>query len=101
MPSHICFGHYILPRDHSSITSAKSWVGGVIKWEFLLIYSTIYANIGGWVSLKKPKHADVILEWFPRHIKADDPLYSVLYRHSLIYAVNVGIQIKTAEAKTA
>ena len=30
-------------RDHSSITSAKRWVGGVRKWQFLLIYSTIHA----------------------------------------------------------
>ena len=36
-------------RDHSSTTSAKRWVGGVIKWQFLLIYSTIYADVGGWV----------------------------------------------------
>ena len=42
-------------RDHSSITSAKRWVGGVRKWQFLLIYSTIYADVGGWVGLKKPK----------------------------------------------
>ena len=34
-------------EDHSSITSAKRWVGGVRKWEFLLIYSTIYADEGG------------------------------------------------------
>ena len=31
-------------RDHSSITSAKKLVGGVRKWQFLLIYSTIYAT---------------------------------------------------------
>ena len=35
-------------RDHSSVTSAKRWVGGVRKWQFLQIYSTIYAYIGGW-----------------------------------------------------
>ena len=35
----------------------------VRKWQVLLIYSTIYADIGGWVGLKKPKHPDVILEW--------------------------------------
>ena len=29
--------------------------GGVRKWQFLLIYSTIYADVGGWVGLKKPK----------------------------------------------
>ena len=46
---------YTLTRDHSSITSAKRWVGGVRKWHFLLIYSTIYADVGGWVGLKKPK----------------------------------------------
>ena len=36
-----------VPRDHSSITTAKRWVGGVRKWQFLLIYSTIYAD-GRW-----------------------------------------------------
>ena len=41
--------------DHSSITSAKRWVGGVRKWQFLLIYSAIYADVVGWVGLKKPK----------------------------------------------
>ena len=30
-------------------------MGGVRKWHFLLIYSTIYADIGGWVGLKKQK----------------------------------------------
>ena len=30
-------------------------VGGVKKWQFLLIYNTIYADIGRWVGLKKPK----------------------------------------------
>ena len=35
-------------RDHSSITSAKKWVCGARKWNFLLIYSTIYADVGGW-----------------------------------------------------
>ena len=35
-------------RDHSSNTSAKRLVGGVRKWQFLLIYSTIYADVGGW-----------------------------------------------------
>ena len=34
---------------------SKEVVGGVIKWQFLLIYSTIYADVGGWVGLKKPK----------------------------------------------
>ena len=35
--------------NHSSITSAKKWVGGVRKYkQFLLIYSTIYADVGGW-----------------------------------------------------
>ena len=38
----------ILIRDHSSITSAKKWMGGVRKWQFLLIYSTIYIDVGGW-----------------------------------------------------
>ena len=42
-------------RDHSSITSENRWVGGDRRWQFLLIYSTIYADVGGWVGLKKPK----------------------------------------------
>ena len=37
-------------------------VGGVRKWQFLLIYSTIYADVGGW-AYKSQKHADVILEF--------------------------------------
>ena len=41
-------------RDHSNITSAKRWVGSE-NGNFLLIYSTIYADVGGWVGLKKPK----------------------------------------------
>ena len=36
---------------------------GVRKWQFLLIYSTIYADIGGWVGLKSQKHAEVKLEF--------------------------------------
>jgi hypothetical protein len=31
-------------------------VGGVRKWQFLLIYSTIYTDVAGWVSLKKSKN---------------------------------------------
>ena len=30
----------------------KRWVGGVRKWQFLLIYSTIYAHVDGWASKK-------------------------------------------------
>ena len=30
-------------------------VGEVRKWQSLLIYSTIYADVSGWVGLKKPK----------------------------------------------
>ena len=56
-------GCYCYLRDHSCITSAKGWVSGVRKWQFLLIYSTVYADVGGWVGLKSQKHADVILEW--------------------------------------
>ena len=33
----------------------QNWVGGVRKWQFLLIYSTTYADVGEWVGLKKPK----------------------------------------------
>ena len=42
-------------RDHSSITSSKRWVGGVRKWQFLMIYSTLNHQRGGWVGLKKSK----------------------------------------------
>ena len=31
-------------------------VGGVRKWPFLLIYSTIYADVGGWFVHKKVKN---------------------------------------------
>ena len=30
--------------------------GGAKKWQFLLIYSTIYADVGGWVGLKNTKN---------------------------------------------
>ena len=51
-------------KDHSSITSAKRWVGGWgQKMAILLIYSTIYGGVGGW-AYKSQKHADVILEWY-------------------------------------
>ena len=49
----------ILERDHSSITSAKRWVGGVRKRQFLLIYSTIYADVSAWVG--GPKKAKNML----------------------------------------
>ena len=44
-----------LQRDHSSITSSKRWVGGVRKWQFLMIYSTVSHQRVGWVGLKKSK----------------------------------------------
>ena len=44
-----------LLRDHSSIMSSKRWVGGVRKWQFLMIYSTVPHQRGGWVGLKKSK----------------------------------------------
>ena len=31
------------------------WVGGVRKWQFLMIYSTVKHQRGGWVGLKKSK----------------------------------------------
>ena len=37
-----------LIRDHSCITSSKRWVGGVRKWQFLMIYSTVNHQRGGW-----------------------------------------------------
>ena len=37
--------------------------GGVRKWQFLMIYSTVNHQRGGWVGLKSQKHDDVILEW--------------------------------------
>ena len=42
-------------RDHSSITSSKRWVGGVRKWQLLMIYSTVNHQRVGWVGLKKSK----------------------------------------------
>ena len=44
-----------LLRAHSSITSAKRWVGGVREWQFLVFYKTVFAAVGGWMGLKKPK----------------------------------------------
>ena len=43
------------PRDHSSITSPKRWVGGVRKWQFLMIYNTENHQRSGMVGLKKAK----------------------------------------------
>ena len=42
-------------RDHSSITSSKRWVGGVRKWQFLMIYSTVNHQRSGWVGPKMSK----------------------------------------------
>ena len=36
---HDAFLNISFVRDHSSITSAKRWLVGVRKWQFLLIYS--------------------------------------------------------------
>ena len=49
-------------RGHSSITSSKRWVGGVRKWQFLMIYSTVNHQRSGWVGLKSQKRDDVVLE---------------------------------------
>ena len=38
------------------------WMGSE-DGNFLLIYSTIYADVGGWVGLKKQKKSYVTLEW--------------------------------------
>ena len=48
-------GFFRLLRGHSSITSSKRWVGGVRKWQFLMIYSTVNHQRSGWVGLKKSK----------------------------------------------
>ena len=40
---------------HSSITSSKRWVGGVRKWQFVMIYSTVNHQRSGWLGLKKSK----------------------------------------------
>ena len=45
----------MLVGDHSSITSSKRWVGGVRKWQFLMIYSTVNHQRSEWVGLKKSK----------------------------------------------
>ena len=42
-------------RDHLSITSSKRWVGGVRKWQFLMIYRTVNHQRVKWVGLKKSK----------------------------------------------
>ena len=46
---------FSLVREHFSITSSKRWVCGVRKWQFLMIYSAVDHQRGGWVGLKKPK----------------------------------------------
>ena len=46
--------NYTNIRDHSNSTSSKRWVGGVRKWQFLMIYSTVNHQRVGWV-LKKSK----------------------------------------------
>ena len=46
-------------RDHSNITLSKRWVGGVRKWQFLMIYSTIYADVSRWMG--GPKKAKNML----------------------------------------
>ena len=45
----------ICTRGHSSITSSRRWVGGIKKWKFLMIYSTVNHQRVGWVGLKKSK----------------------------------------------
>ena len=52
---------YICIRDHSSITSSKRWEGGVRKWQFLMIYSAVNHQRGGW-AYKSQKHDDIKLE---------------------------------------
>ena len=42
-------------RDHSSIKSSKRWVGGVRKWQLLMIYNTVNHQRSRWVGLKKSK----------------------------------------------
>ena len=56
------FGKFLLIVNYLSgfllkilITSAKRWVGSE-KWQFLLIFSTIYADVGGWVGPEKAKN---------------------------------------------
>ena len=58
--------------DHSNITSSKRWVAGVRKWQFLMIYSTVHHQRGGWVGLKKSKtwwHNT----WMPPGLKLNRP----------------------------
>ena len=43
--------------------SSKRWVGGVRKWQFSMIYSTVNHQRGGWLGLKIQKRDDLILEW--------------------------------------
>ena len=40
-------------RGHLSITSSKRWVGGVRKWQFLMIYSTVQeSRREGWTDAR-------------------------------------------------
>ena len=52
---------YFCLRDHSSITSSKRWVGGVRKWQFLMIYSTVN-RVGSCVSSPFSR-CTPILDW--------------------------------------
>ena len=47
------------------LTQQKSGWPGSEKWQLFLMYSTISAEVGGWVDgpKKDPKHADVINGW--------------------------------------
>ena len=58
--THILFGLCLLwYLAHSQILGIslyiKRWVGGVRKWQFLMIYSTVNHQGGRWVGLKKSK----------------------------------------------
>jgi hypothetical protein len=44
--------NWIKIRDHSSITSSNRWVGGVRKWQFLMIYSTLQSLTGKYRGLQ-------------------------------------------------
>ena len=46
---------------------------------FLLIYSTIYAEVGEWVGLKSQKHADVIIEWSLIPIEVQGSVVAYVY----------------------
>ena len=53
-----------------SIASSKRWVGGVRKWQFLMICSNVNHQRSGWMGLKKSK------TWWRNNWMVPSPKYS-------------------------